>query len=185
MINHGNHWAYKTYWIYNTFFICFSLTVLTYFFLYNVSLKKTISYYFVYYNLPTPKPHAFVNSSLHCGLDLAESIAEVSRLLPQLSDFISQFNTTVVESNVNVITDSAGSMSIDVPKDMSDAVADKIITRVGLLDRLITSHGQSINEVFKNGLAIEDKLKANNPNYVSQLSDQIAQFNKLNASYKH
>ncbi len=76
-------------------------------------------------------------------------------------------------------------MSIDVPKDMSDAVADKIITRVGLLDRLITSHGQSINEVFKNGLAIEDKLKANNPNYVSQLSDQIAQFNKLNASYKH
>lgn len=76
-------------------------------------------------------------------------------------------------------------MSIDVPQNMSDTEAHNISKRIGIIDRLITTHGNSINDLFQKGLTIEKNLKANNPNYVSELTDHIAQFNKLNTSYKH
>jgi len=146
-------------------------------------LKKIIFYF--KYKPSLPKPHAFVVSTLQCGLDLNDTVVEINRLLPQLADFIMQFNKLVIESGVNIITDSQGNMSIDIPQSMSDAAANKIINRVGVIDRLITTHGQNINDLFQNGLGIEHKLKSSNTNYVSQLTDQLAQFKKLNASYKH
>jgi hypothetical protein len=76
-------------------------------------------------------------------------------------------------------------MSIDVPHNMPDIEAEKISKRIGIIDRLITSHGNNLNDLFQKGLSIENKLKANNPNYVSELKDQIAEFKKLNVSYKH
>ena len=76
-------------------------------------------------------------------------------------------------------------MSIDVPENMPDSDANLISKRIGIIDRLITSHGQSINDLFQKGLSIEEKLKTDNPKYVSQLSEQINQFKKLNSSYKH
>ena len=132
-----------------------------------------------------PKPHEYVKSVSHCGPDLNEMIIELSTLIPQLSDFISQFNNIVTQNGVNVVTDSTGSMAIDVPADMSDPVADSISRRIGIIDRLITTHGNSINDIFQKGLGIERELKANNPNYVSQLSDHITEFKRLNSSYKH
>lgn len=76
-------------------------------------------------------------------------------------------------------------MSIDVPENMPDSDANLISKRIGIIDRLITSHGQSINDLFQKGLSIEEKLKTDNSKYVSQLSQQIDQFKKLNSSYKH
>lgn len=117
--------------------------------------------------------------------DLSEIILEISRQLPQLSEFINHFNNIVSENNVNVVTDSVGNMSIDVPAKMSDALANDVSKKIGIVDRLINSHGQSINELFNKGLKIEEGIKVSNPNYVSQLSEQIAEFKRLNASYKH
>lgn len=117
--------------------------------------------------------------------DLTDIILEINRQLPQLSDFINHFNAIVNQNNINVITDSAGNMSIDVPLKMPEPVAKDISTRIGVIDRLITSHGQSINTLLNSGLKIEEGLKASNPNYSSQLSEQIAEFKKLNASFKH
>lgn len=149
-------------------------------------ITNLIIFYQNYINVSSiPKPYPFVTTTLHCGPDLSEIIVEVNRLLPQLSDFITQFNNIIIETGVNVVTDSAGNMSIDVPHDMSDSVANRISTRVGIVDRLITTQGTSINDLFQQGLKIEQGLKANNPNYTSQLTDQIAQFKQLNASYKH
>ena len=72
-------------------------------------------------------------------MDISQIVTEISTLMPQLTDFINQFNNVVTTSGVNVVTDSAGNMSIDVPYNMSDSAANKISTRLGIIDRLITT----------------------------------------------
>jgi len=118
-------------------------------------------------------------------LDLLNIISDLNTLLPQLGEFINQFNNLVNQSGINVVTDIMGNMSIDVPKDMPDSVADNISKRIGIIDRLITTRGQQINELLQNGLTIENRVKMENPKYISQLSDKIAEFKKLNDSFKH
>jgi hypothetical protein len=76
-------------------------------------------------------------------------------------------------------------MSVDVPSNMPNIEAERISTRIGVIDRLITTRGQEINELLKKGLSIENNLKMENSNYVSQLSDKIAEFKRLNDLYKH
>lgn len=138
-----------------------------------------------YSYISIPKPYEFVNVTLESGLDLSSIISEVNTLLPQLASFVDQFHTLVTQSGVNVITDSVGNMSMDVPNGMSDLEVERVTKRIGIIDRLINTHGTTLNDLFQKGLSIEDKLKIDDPRYVSKLSDQIAQFKKLNASYKH
>ena len=132
-----------------------------------------------------PKPYKFVNSTLKNGIDVSNIVNEVNNLLPQFSDFINQFNNLVTQNSINVITDTAGNMSIDVPNNMSDAEANRLSTRIGIIDRLITNHSTTLSDLFQKGLSLENKLKAEDSNYVSQLSNQFSEFNKLNSSYKH
>jgi hypothetical protein len=132
-----------------------------------------------------PKPHPFVKKSLTSNLDVLNIITELNVLLPQLSDFITQFNNVVTQYGVNVITDTTGNMSIDVPASMPDLEANNISKRVGVIDRLITTRGQEINELLQKGLNVEKKLKLEDPSYISQLSDKIREFKRLNDSYKH
>jgi len=119
------------------------------------------------------------------NLDLTPIITEIDRLLPQLATFIGEFNGVVNHYSVQVITDSVGNMEIDVPSSFKSDDITKVTTKIGVLDRLINTHGTSINDLFQKGLSIEDKLKINNPNYSSVLLDKISEFKKLNASYKH
>ena len=159
---------------------------MTYLYAYMVILIIFIYIYiysFIYYNIP--KPYEFLSTNLRSDLDITDIITQINTLLPQLNDFITQFNSLVVKSGVNVITDSAGNMSIDVPQSMSDLEANDIGKRISIIDRLITTHGSSINDLFKKGLSMEDKLKIDNPNYTSQLTEKILEFKRLNASYKH
>jgi hypothetical protein len=122
---------------------------------------------------------------LKSGIDLPEIITEIDTLLPQLSSFIEQFNNLVNQSGVSVITDSTGNMSIDVPHSMPESTASNVSTRIGIIDRLITTRGQEINDLFQKGLDIESNMKKENPQYQSQLSDKIESFKKLNKSYIH
>lgn len=149
------------------------------------SVLNTHSFNFYMINSNTPKPHSFESKALHSEMSILEIVSEVGKLLPQLSTFIEQFDTTVVKSGVNVITDTAGNMSIDVPNNMPDAEVNKISTRLSIIDRLITTRGQEINGLIQKGLKLESTFRAENPEYVSQLSDQILEFRKLNSSYKH
>ena len=134
-----------------------------------------------------PKSKSFVTLPLQSSLlsELTDIVVNINHMLPQLSMFIDQFTNLVNESNVNVITDSYGNMSVDVPADMSEAKAENISKRLGVIDRLINSHGSSLNDLFHKGLNIENKLKLNDPNYSSQLGDKISEFRRLNAVYKH
>lgn len=117
--------------------------------------------------------------------DLSVIIIEINRLLPQLDSFISQFKTIILDTGINVVSDAQGNMSIDVPMNMSDSYANNISARIGVIDRLITSNGMSINDLFNKGLNIEKSLKIKDPTYSSKLLDEIAKFKALNGSYKH
>lgn len=148
-------------------------------------LKYILIYKYNYlnnYKLPD-KPYKFINTKLESNL--VDIINEVNELLPQLSDFIDKFNSLVIDKNINVVTDSMGNMSIDVPQNISDNEAQDISKKINIIDRLVTTQGQSINSLLQKGLSIEEELKKTNPNYSSQLSKQVAQFKELNESYKH
>ena len=132
-----------------------------------------------------PKPCSFANKPLMSNLDLFNVITELNTLLPQLADFINQFHNIVNQSGINVVTDIMGNMSIDVPKDMPDSVANNISKRIGIIDRLITTRGQEVNDLLLRGLSLENKIKLENPNYLSQLSEKIAEFKRLNDSFRH
>ena len=53
-------------------------------------------------------------------LELTQIVETIDQLLPQLKNFIGQFNQVVSSSGVNVVTDTAGNMSLDVPSSMPD-----------------------------------------------------------------
>jgi hypothetical protein len=133
-----------------------------------------------------PNPHSFVVIPQQSDLNiLLEIVSEIEKLLPQFADFINQFNNTVIQSDVNVVTDSEGNMSIDVPKNMSDADAKIISNRIGIIDRLIATRGSQIKDLFHRGIDIENNIRIRDPNYVSYLTDKIQEFKRLNESYKH
>jgi len=118
-------------------------------------------------------------------MGISEIITQIDTLLPQLANFINQFSSTVSKSGISVITDTIGTMSIDVPQHMSNEVADKLSTKIGVIDRLITTRSQDINDLLQKGAALENKLKLVDSQYVSQLTDRMQEYKKLISSYKH
>lgn len=132
-----------------------------------------------------PKPHTSVTVKLESNMDIFQVVTQIDSLLPQFSDFINQFNNLVIQSGINVVTDSVGNISIDVPRGMPDREATQLSTRIGVIDRLITARGQELNDLFEKGMHLESDLKSKNPKYVSQLTQKIAEFERLNRSYEH
>jgi hypothetical protein len=105
--------------------------------------------------------------------------------MPQLAGFINQFDTMVVQQNINVITDVEGNLSIQVPFGMSDAVAQKAKIKVEILDRLINTRASDIKDLLHKGLALHKEITTVDPSYKSEIMNQITEFKKLNSSYKH
>ena len=68
---------------------------------------------------------------------------------------------------------------------LTDSEVDNIRTRVGIIDRLVNTEGDKAKELLEKGLKMEQNLKAQNPNYTSQLTEKVAEFRRLNASYNH
>jgi len=146
--------------------------------------KKTNFYQNIFSN-KVVKPHKFETNLLKSDMNISEIIAEINSLLPQLASFIDNFNNTVNQYKVSVITDTAGSMSIEVPEGTSDESARYISSRIGVIDRLITTKGQDINSLLQQGTELENNLKKADTTYVSKLTDKIQEFKRLNASYNH
>ena len=131
------------------------------------------------------RAHSFTNIPLYSDMGISEILNEINTLLPQFSNFISQFNNTINESGINVITNSIGGLSIDVPQNMPDDVANKVTSRIGILDRLINTRSQEINDLLQKGTVLENKLKTEDSNYIPRLADKIQEYRRLNALYKH
>lgn len=134
-----------------------------------------------------PQPYSFVTQPLQSSLatDLTDVLLKIDELLPQLSDFIGQFNHIVLNNPINIITEANGNMSVDVPSTMPDIQAEKLGKKIGIIDRLITSRGQEIDSLLQKGLTIEGKIKEEDPAYTSQILSKINEFKRLNASYQH
>jgi NADH-ubiquinone oxidoreductase chain 3 len=130
-------------------------------------------------------PHAFYSSRLTSATDISEIITELDTLLPQIANFINQFNTVVSQSGVNVVTDTIGNMDLEVPKSMSDDLAKNLSNRIGVIDRLITTRGQEIRDLLQRGTDLENSLRMADSNYVSQIAGKLQEFNRLNSLYKH
>lgn len=133
-----------------------------------------------------PNPHAFVNLSLQSSIvELTEVMLKINEQLPQLSNFIDQFNHIVSSTSINVITDTSENMAIDVPSSMPDEQAGQLSKRIAIIDRLITASGQNIDSLLQKGLGIESKLREQDPNFSSQILGKVNEFKRLNNSYRH
>jgi hypothetical protein len=117
------------------------------------------------------------------NLEYTEIISQLEPLLPQFASFIDQFNTLIIQKSLNVMSDSYGNMVIDVPNQMSNEEAHNISKRINILDRLINTHHTSIKDLFEKGFNIEKKSE--NSNYITELVNKKAEFNKLKNSYQY
>jgi hypothetical protein len=150
-----------------------------------IPIKIVITDFISYFYIEIPQPHKLKTLNLRSSLaDVQDISAKIGELLPQISDFISQFNHTIMTNNINVMIDASGSMDIDGPANIPDAELDKIGKRIGILDRLIVTKGEEVSELIKKGLALEANLRKEDINYTSQLVDKINEFKKLSSSYK-
>ena len=143
-----------------------------------------------YNNVDSSEYHAFLTSKniLHSGSDIGDLAAIVLTIgshLSELTTFINKFDNTVVENGINVITDSSGSLSIDAPSTMSDEVANKVSTRISIIDSLISKRQSDITDLIQKGLALQNKINSVDPSYKSEIVNQITEFEKLRNSYKH
>jgi NADH-ubiquinone oxidoreductase chain 3 len=150
-----------------------------------------------YNNVDTPVSHAFLNSAkaelvttnlLKSSNELSELtsiIFAISEAMPRLAGFINQFDTTVVQQSINVITDSEGNMSVEVPSAMSEAAGKEVTLRIQTLDRIINTQGSTIQDLLQKGLGLQNKINMLDPSYKSEIFKQITEFNKLNSLYKH
>ena len=150
-----------------------------------------------YNNVDTAMSHAFLSSalaklvstkSLKSTTDLAELaavIAAIASSMPKLALFINQFDSTVAESAINVLTDCKGNMSIQTPYNMPDAVVNQLSAKVQIIDRLIHTKQDEISNLVEKGLEIQNRINTINPSYKSEIFNQITEFKKLSSSYKH
>jgi predicted component of type VI protein secretion system len=119
------------------------------------------------------------------NIELTAILLELDKLLPQLKSFIGNFDTTVMKSGINVVTDTAGQLSIDVPSEMSNVDGDNIAKKIRVLDKLIHDRLDNLDNVFKKASTIESHLKNANSNYTSVLTEKSKILTELKKSYKH
>lgn len=112
-------------------------------------------------------------------------LSGIDNLMPQLTLFINQFNDVVTNNDINVVTDTAGNMSIDVPKDITDEAGNKLVTRIGVIDRLISERTSNLDELFKQGFDLEKEIKKDNAEYASRIVEKAQAFREIKNSYKH
>ena len=138
-------------------------------------------------DITLPKPHPLTNKPLQAGLDgdILGIVNELSRVLPQLNDFINQFDNQVITNNINVITDSSGNLSFQVPDTITEAKSKLITARMNLLDNLIHNHLDKTEGLIHKGICIEERIIDKDPEYETKLTTHISDFRKLRSSYRH
>lgn len=116
--------------------------------------------------------------------NLSQCYEHIQSILPQFSRFIEHFETHIRVNNLIIVTDANG-FNVDVPADMPEEAAKAATKKVEVLDSLIDSHRTSLRDLFRQGFAHENVLKAKDSNYTSILMDKHTEFQRVAAKYKH
>jgi hypothetical protein len=134
-----------------------------------------------------PKPHIFTSVEKRADSipELLEIITKIDVFLPQLSQFISQMTAITVQNGINIVIEANGNLAIDVPGSMSDIDANNFSQRIGILDRIITSRIEDINDLVEDGVRMESVLKRQNPPYTnSKILEQATEFQRIKNTYR-
>lgn len=158
--------------------------LLVYIFIYNI-FKPYIKYIICIFKLSIPKSHALANNPLTSGVDILSVISDLAQVLSQLDGFITRFNNEIITHSINVISDSGGNISIQIPDTMPEARGTLISRRISLIDHLINNHIEKAENLLHRGMSLEEDLMNKDPNYDTQLTDHVAKFRQLKNSYNH
>jgi len=117
--------------------------------------------------------------------ELMYIVNQLDGILPQIGDFISQFNNIILENKINIITDTASNMFMDIPTNVPEPKAEHLKKKLEVLDRLINTRTDEADKLLKKGSELESTLKINNPEFKSIILDKLNEYKKLKYSYKH
>ena len=84
--------------------------------------------------------------------------------MPQFTHFLNLFISTFIENNTNVVIDASGSMSIDIPANMSDDQKRELSKNLNVLDSLIRSRSDELEKLIQERNRIESELLQIIPN---------------------
>ena len=118
-------------------------------------------------------------------VELREVYAEINRLLPQLSTFITQFHNFVRDNSINVVMDSEGSLGIDVLNSLPDATAQNYATRISVFDNLIHDRIHTLEELIDRARDLEAQAVGPDNSFISQLTQFTSRLAQLKRTYGH
>ena len=116
---------------------------------------------------------------------LGQITTDLDRLFSQLNLFISQFHNFINQSNINVITDAQGQLSIDVLDTVDDSTSEQYANRINVFDRLVRNHMESAETMLDRMSDLEGQISGLDPNYVSRVQNYRNTLNVLIRYYGH
>ena len=117
--------------------------------------------------------------------DLMAIVVELNKIIPQLKGFINNWHDTINYYNINVITDSSGQLSIDVPSDLDEDNVKSCTKKIKILDNLIRDRFDHTEKLITKGNEIETGLKKCSKDYASKLIENSKILKELQSSFKH
>ena len=164
--------------LYTNLFVLFIITSLILLLAMVGAIIITINKTKINYQWYIASPNKVHDHETKLESNIADVISEITRSLDQYKEFIQQFNQTVNEHNLNVITDGNNCMSLDVPNSMSEEKATEVVKKVRIIDSLIKAKQESLSKTFSDTLTSENKT---NP----ELLNLSQKFKQARDSYKH
>ena len=133
--------------------------------------------------------HVYVNENnvtlFELQNQLSNIIEESNRLLSQLDNFINRFNSFILDSNINIITDTSGNMSMDIPNNLDDSTVAAHTNRVHTLDNLIRNHVNRLEQFIIRGNNLENDILYIDSSYNTQFQYINNRLTYLKNRYKH
>lgn len=100
-----------------------------------------------------------ITESKKAKRELRDSNKEIDNLNQNLRGYTKKLEELKKQHDINYSLDSTGSLSIDVPANMSDAQAADLSRRVGVIDRLYNTQLETFRSVSSSALAKTEEFK--------------------------
>lgn len=111
-------------------------------------------------------------------------INDLDGLLSQLTRLIGNFNTTILNHNLNIMVETNNALVVDAPAAMDDILAQQVSRRVLELDRLINIRTSDVQTLLDKGSVLETQIKVEQPQFISKILSKADEFQKIKSTYK-